>query len=270
VKWLVVLAGLAPAAGLQAQEGQVPLFGDLWNTLRAPERAGWVRPLASALAPGTGQFLGGDARGAIYLVVDAVLLVRVLRFRAQAGREGDRFRDLAFVVARGAYGPTARDTTFEYFEQMGRFIESGPFDSDPGPAFVPPEDASSYNGAIWLLARETFFPDPAAPPDPESPEYQRAIAFYASRAIGPNFRWSWRNAGLEQDLFRQTIRDSDEAFRAASQQLGLLLANHVLSAVDAFITHRLSTPDRSVRVESTVLAPPGAPIRAVVRWQVAF
>lgn len=266
-----LLPMLALAAGpAAAQDDRVPLFADVWDALRAPERAGWVRPLASALVPGMGQLLGGDARGAVYLVVDAVLLVRFLRFSHEASREGDRFRDLAFVVARGAYAPQARDTTFEYFEQMGRFIESGPFDSDPGPGLTPPEDPLSYNGAIWQLARETFFPDPAAPPDPGSPEYQRALAFYASRAIGPNYRWSWRNAGLEQDVFRQTIRDSDEAFRAASSQLGLLLANHVLSAVDAFITHRLSSDDRAVGVETVLGRGPGGGALGVMRWRVAF
>jgi hypothetical protein len=135
---------------------------------------------------------------------------------------------------------------------MGRFVESGPFDTDPGPALVPPTDERTYNGQIWGLARRTFFTDPDASPPPDAPEYQSALAFYASRAIGPNFQWSWRNAGLEQDLYRQTIRGSDRAFRQASQGLGLLLANHLLSAVDAAITERLSRRGRAVQLETGV------------------
>ena len=36
------------------------------------------------------------------------------------------------------------------------------------------------------------------------------------------------------------IRRSDNAFRRAQNQVGLLLANHVLSAVDALISARMS------------------------------
>ena len=263
----VALALVAPPAA--AQEVSIPVLSSLWNTLSAPDRAAWARPLSSAIVPGIGQLLGGQERGAIYLALEAVFLVRFVTYHGEAQREGNRYRDLAFVVARGAYQPGARDTTFEYFEQMARIAESGPFDIDPGPALVPPTDETTYNGRIWALARQTFLSDPDAPVDPSSPEYQQALAFYLSRAVGPNFEWSWRNAGLEQDLFRQTIRDSDEAFRAATRQLGLLLANHLLSAVDAFVTHRLSGNGR-IRMESAVLPGARGSAAGLIRWQVTF
>lgn len=224
----------------------------IWRSLRDPAHAEWVRPLASAVIPGSGQLLGARERGALYLVAEAFLLTRILSLSAEGRRERDRYRELAFVVARAPYGPTRNDTVFEYFEQMGRFVESGPFDTDPGPGLAPPADERSYNGQIWALARRTFFADPDAPPPPEAPEFQRALAFYTSRAIGPNFQWSWRNAGLEQDLYRQTIRESDEAFRQAARELGILLANHLLSAVDAAITERLARRGRAVQVQTTV------------------
>lgn len=271
-RWILALAVAVLAAPVAAQDENhgMPVVSRIWQALRSPDQAGWVRPLASAILPGTGQLLAGQERGAVYLVLDAALLVRFAGFQTEARREGNRYRDLAFVVARGAYAPQLRDTTFEYFEQMGRYVESGPFDTDPGPTLSPPTDESSYNGRIWRLARETYFTDPDQSPDPASEEYQRALAFYQSRAIGPNFQWSWRNAGLEQDLFRQTIRNSDEAFRAATRQLGLLLANHVLSAVDAFVSHRLTTGDRPMRVDAAVLGAPGRPLVGILQWNVAF
>ena len=235
--------------------GGVPVVTDLWRTLRDPDRAPWVRPLASAVIPGTGQLLGARERGALYLVAEAFLLTRVLALNAEGRRERDRYRELALVVARAQFGGASGDTVFEYFEQMGRFVESGPFDTDPGPALVPPTDERSYNGQIWALARRTYFTDPDVSPPPDAPEYQRALAFYTSRAIGPGFQWSWRNAGLEQDLYRQTIRESDEAFRQASQALGLLLANHLLSAVDAAITERLARRGRAIRLQTGLVQP---------------
>lgn len=266
---LVLAAGigaavLAPAGPVTAQQR------DLSATL-ATRPAGMVPPdtgglpavtalhaLASAAVPGAGQLLGGRDRGALYAVGEALLLTRFLAFQAEGRRERQRFRDLAFTVARGPFSPMARDTAFEYFEEMGKFIESGPFDVDPGPALVPPTDERTFNGSMWALARETFFADPDSVPPPDSEAYQRAIAFYRDRAVGPNFRWSWRNAGLEQDLFRQSIRQSDEAFRRATQQLGLMLANHLLSALDAFITHRLSQNDRRLGVQAGFWSVPSA------------
>jgi len=212
---------------------------------------GWVTPIASAILPGSGQLLQGQSRGAIYIALEGLLLARFFSFQADGRRESDRYRNLAFDVARAPFGPVARDTVFEYFEQMGRYVESGPFDADPGPGFEPPIDERTYNGNIWALARQTFFPDPDSVPDVESEEYQRALEFYRSRAIGEGFLWSWRNAGLEQDLYRQSIAGSDEGYRRATQQLGLLLANHLISAVDAFVTGRLGGGDR-VELHSAV------------------
>ena len=260
----VVLAGVAgspPAAAQETDTGGIPLITPLWRALSDPSRAGWVRPLSSALVPGTGQLLGRRERGALYLIAEAFFVVRFIGFQNEGRRERSRYRDLALDVARAAFDPVLRDTTFEYFEQMGRFVESGPYDVDPGPDIVPPTDPATYNGRIWELARQTFFIDSATPPLPGDPDYERALEFYQRRAIGPNFRWSWRNAGLEQDLFRQAIRESDRAFRLASQQLGLLLANHVLSAVDAFVAHRLAGDSHDLAVHTELWAPPEAGVR---------
>ena len=238
---------------------------DSLPSIRTPS---WLRPLASLGVPGTGQFLAGQDRGVMYIAVETLLLVRFFGFQAEGRREGNQFRDLAFTVARAGFSPSERDTAFTYFEQLSKFVESGPFDLDPGPAFLPPEDPSSYNGSLWILARQTFFADPDSLPDQDSDEYQRAVAFYRQRAVGPNFRWSWRNAGLEQDLFRRTIEKSDEGYRQATQQLGFLLVNHLISAVDAVISNRLSRNGRRVRLGTAVWPGHGeAPVgwRAVVQ-----
>ncbi len=241
-----------PDTTLKARGAPLGALGAAWRTLSDSSRAGWVRPISSMLVPGLGQFMGKRERGAIYLAADVFLIARYVTFRREGTREKKRFRALAFEVARGEFAPSLRDTVFEYFEQMGRFVESGPFDTDPGAGIIPPNDPETFNGSIWALARETFFENPDSAPAVDSPEYQRAIAFYRSRAIGPNFRWSWRNARIEQDVYRQTIKKSDDGFRRASQQLGLILANHLLSAVDAFITHRLSRVRKGTELSSMI------------------
>jgi len=119
-------------------------------------------------------------------------------------------------------------------------VESGAYDMDAGSTFVPEADTSTYNGSVWLLARRTFFVDPEAPPDPATPQYQAAIGFYTGHAVNEQFRWSWRGARLEQDVFRGSIRASDDAFRRRTNYLGALVLNHVASAIDALISVRAS------------------------------
>jgi hypothetical protein len=227
----------------------------------------WVRPVASLVLPGTGQFLARHDRGAVYVAAELFFLFRFLRLDREGERAAEAFRRLAFEAARTPFTSARRDTVFEYYEQMQRFRDSGEFDRDLGAGFAPEADASTYNGSVWLLARRTFWPNPYTPPDPTSLEYQRALEFYRGRAVGPDYRWSWRNAALEQQVFRETIQRSDRSFRRAQVQVGLLLANHVVSAVDALISSRLAATARRPAELRTSFDPDG---RAWVRLAVAF
>ena len=254
----LVLVLIPAAARSQARDGRAFFPGSWAPTAPAPDSAQhsapWFAPIASALIPGTGQLLRREDRGALYVVAEVFLLQRFLSMWSAGQREEDRYRDLALKVARAPFGASARDTVFEYYEQMGRYVESGPFDTDPGPRLAPPVDEATYNGNIWALARRTYFSGAAQPPD-TSITYQAALAFYRSRAIGPNYLWSWKDAPIEQDLFRQGIQRGDDTFRRATQQLGLLLANHFLSAVDAFVSDRLSRRGRPVSLGHRLLLP---------------
>jgi len=252
-----------PAAAVPAPPGAAaPAL--LAPSARRPQY--WLRPFASLLVPGTGQLLAHQDRGAVYLAAELIGLVRYLHLRSQGRGEARRYRALAFDVARRQFAPTSRDTVFEYYETMERFTASGRYNQAPGPALVPEADATTYNGVVWLLARVTYWADPNTPPDPSTPAYLRALDFYQAHAVGPDFLWSWSDASLEQAVFREAIRKSDDAYRSAQNQLGLLLANHVLSAIDALISSRLAeAAGRALTLETTV-----APGAALVRVTIAF
>jgi hypothetical protein len=239
---------------------------DSTAALTTPPRL-WIRPVSSLLVPGSGQLMAGQDRALVYIAAEVFLLFRYFQLDDDSERASDAFRRLAFDVARSPYIGVQRDTVFEYYEQMQRFTESGEYDRDPGPGFAPESDALTYNGSVWLLARRTYWVDPDTPPEPTSLEYQLALEFYRSRAVGPDFRWSWSGATLEQNVFRETIRRSDQAYRDAQVQLGLLLANHVVSAVDALISSRLEAVTRRPTQLRTTLSRDG---RASIRLRVAF
>ena len=239
------------------------------SNMNGREIPDWIIPVSSALIPGTGQLLSGHDRGILYLAAEVFLALRLWSVESEGRRERDAYVDLAFSVARAPFRPSQRDTVFEYYEAMQSYIESGPFSTSSGSVPIPPSDESTYNGHIWRLAKETFLPDPDVPADTASDEYGRAMDFYASRAIGPNFQWSWRDAGLERDLFAQSIRSSDDAFRSATQYLGLILVNHLVSTIDAFVSQRLGS---RASITSAVAAGPdrGRDVVARVMLRVEF
>lgn len=220
-------------------------------------RAEWWAPVASAVVPGGGQVMLRQSRALPYFATEVFALRQYFEARGEARAQRRDYREIARVAARSRFGGPTPVGDFEYYERMEHFVASGRFDIVPGGAIDPETDVGTFNGSTWLLARQTFWEDPDSPPPPDSPRYQQALDFYARRAVGPEFQWSWDGAELEQDHFRRTIRRSNDAFREASQFLGVLLANHALSAVDALITVRLhqSADENEQRIGMRVEVP---------------
>lgn len=213
--------------------------GDVaWN-LQAATRAPWYAPLASLVVPGSGQLLLGQQRGVGYLVLDGYLLLQARAAQQDGARARTAYRQLAAQVARAQFGGVRPDGGWPYYEAMEHYLESGQFRVSTEAGTMPETDESTFNGAQWRLARETFWVDPESPPPIESAEYQRALAFYEGRAIRDEFRWSWRDAQLQQDVYRQTISSSNRNYQRAVNLVSAVAANHLMAMVDAFLTVRL-------------------------------
>lgn len=207
----------------------------------APSDFGSRNPLGpaalSALVPGAGQLLALDQRrGWAYLAIEALAWVVYADRRAAGGRSRDRYRDLAWEVARLRDGPRV-DGDFEFYERMASWGQSGRFDADPGaPGLQPESDPSTFNGSVWQRARGIYSVEPGQ--GPSDPAYQAAIDYYSSNAYGDAFRWDWSDDAEALDQYDGLIRESDERFRQATVVFGAVIANHLVSAVDAYVAAR--------------------------------
>ena len=230
----------APAPTWGADTPNVKSFGPglfARDSVKAEATAWSV--LASAIVPGSGQALLKQDRFVAYLAIEAYAWARYAADAREGRRARASYRELASEVARRQFGGARPVGDFDYYERMEKFAESGAYDLVPGGDLDPETDSTTANGAIWLLARQTFWTDPTTPPPMSSQEYSNAATFYRDRAVKPEFQWSWANARLEYAEYRRTIRRSNNAYRTSLQDLGLVIANHALSTVDAFVTVRL-------------------------------
>lgn len=199
-------------------------------------------PLASAVLPGLGQAMLGQHRMVVYLAAEGYFWSQYVVQSREYRRQRNAYRTLARNVARYSFSRTGPEGSWQYYEAMGGdFIESGAFSLAEGGATVPETDPETFNGDLWIRAQRLQGIGGQTPP-PSDPAYQRALAFYEARAVPANLRWSWRNALLERDLFKRAIGDANDSFRRATMARGILIANHLLSAIDAFAAVRLSAP----------------------------
>ncbi len=263
---ILLVAALAAPRGAQAQAPDVADTAPpsaIPAALRMPVwRRPWVRPLASLIVPGSGQLLGGRDRGMVYLATEVWFVARALALSDQARREKAHFLTLAFDVARARFTSVRVDGPWEYYETMSHYVESGAYNlAAPGGSFQPETDTLTFNGAMWLLARRNYLEHPDSIPPPSDPAYQAALAFYRQRAYGDQYRWSWKDARLEMDVYSHAIHTSDDDFRQATDYLGAILLNHLASAVDAFITLRVGRGSVVPRAQVTT-----NPQRVWVMW----
>lgn len=234
----------------------------------ADHRAG-IGFLASAVLPGAGQYYLGSERWVPYLALETWAVVSYIDRHREARRLEKNYRDLAWAVARRGTGER-RDSAFTYYEAIAHYDRSGAFDSNPNiPGIQPELDSLTFNGEQWRRARALYSPG-GTDPAPGTPEFELALAFYLRNAIPPEYAWTWIDSAPQKQVFNRLIDDSDKAFRNASRFLGLILANHLLSAIDALITARLQAAaglDRQFQIGGG-LAPVGADIRWTATVQV--
>ncbi|HEY2163245.1 MAG TPA: hypothetical protein VGH04_04610 [Gemmatimonadaceae bacterium] len=208
-----------------------------------------LAPIASAIAPGSGQLALGNQRFIVYTAAELVGWWRLSKSWHEQSQQEAAFKAIARTVARSHFSSAPPDGGWTYYENMRDYLESGVYSMSNNGSVVPETDTLTYNGHLWqqLLATNATT--------------NAALSAYQAQAIKPNFQWSWRNAQLQYDQFIRTTDKRNDAAHAAVQDLLFIAANHVLSMVDAFATFRLQ-----IRPESGGGGRPGASFSASARW----
>ena len=244
-----------PAQAQRHDEALVRLAAFAAPTSGAAELGQSKAFLLSLAVPGLSQHRMGQRRWIAYAGAEVLAAFFYFRSRGRARDARTAYRDFAWEAARvGVTGRARRDGAFAYYETLSQWGRSGLWDADAARPGVQPEpDPSTYNGSLWALAKELFGVGAASRED--SPEYSRALDYYLQRGYGPDFLWSWREGSGDQARFGSLIQRSDQGFRDARRALWTLAANHLLSALDGFVTVRLRTRPGGNQVGLSLSAP---------------
>ncbi len=247
-----IALALGPPGGVSAQALRTPLPAPPTSTAGSASTAG-----RSLLLPGWGQHHLGQRRAWAYALLEAGIWAAHLELQASGRHYRGLYRDAAWSTGRIQSGSRV-EGPWAYYEAMTEWTRSGAFDADASrPGLQPEEDPSTFNGAKWALARGIYFPGGVTPAE-SVPAYQAALAYYEKRAYGTAYLWDWTGKAEALAEYHHLINVSDARFREASATLGAVLANHLLSAVDAYVSAR-GGPRTGLRV-----APEPAP--GGVRW----
>jgi hypothetical protein len=174
-----------------------------------------------------------------YAVAEAYLLVQAFGAQRDVSRGVRNYQNVAADGARRQFGGALPRGPWSYYEDLEKFDASGMYDVVPGGAVEPETDTTTFNGQSWLLARQTFWTNPDVTPPVSSEQYQRALAFYRARAWGDEFRWSWRDAQFQKDVYKGTIAAANRSNQRKTNLLTVVGANHLASLIDAYITVRI-------------------------------
>lgn len=204
-------------------------------------------PALSLVLPGAGQHVLGQNRKWLYFALEAGAWAFYLERRRAGGDYRDRYRDFAWDRAR-VQGGARVDGDFGYYETLAHWLQSGVYDRDATTTGVQPElDPATFNGSIWSLAARIYLSGDVGAPETE-PAFPSALAYYADRAYGPEMLWDWSGEPGAQAEYSGLVDASDRRFRQATTLLGVVIANHLLSSVDAYVSSRGGPAGAAIRV----------------------
>ncbi len=196
--------------------------------------------LLSLAVPGLGQHKQGKARKWAFAALEVMALSAYVERRRSGSALRRDYRAFAWEAGRVQIGARV-DGDFDYYETLSKWLRSGAFDGDAGSGGIQPEqDPETFNGMIWARAQGIFLGGGGREGDPG---FAQAIEYYEERAYGSTFLWDWSSDPEGRERLGDMISETDGRFRQATTAVGIVIANHVASAIDAYLSARgVTTP----------------------------
>lgn len=243
----MLVAAVVPAAA-EAQErrswswqAESPFAA---NYRQEPATGPVSHTLLSLALPGLGQHRQGKSRKWIFAGLEVAAWSVYLERRSAGGALRDDYRDFAWEEGRLQAGKRV-DGDFNYYETLSKWNRSGAFDRDAGSSGLQPEeDPATFNGTIWVRAQGIFLGGGGQPGDLG---FARALEYYEARAYETEFLWDWSRSPAGRERLGELISESDSRFMQATSAVGIVIANHLASAVDAFLASRGIASRASIR-----------------------
>ncbi|MCE5270173.1 hypothetical protein LLH00_02700 [bacterium] len=208
----------------------------------------------AALVPGLPQLMEGKRRGWAYFAAEGGSIAGMVFFNAQAHDRQDRFRAIArdarrnFVLSGLRNNPEEVTDPLaggfgEYYEDLTKWASSGDYDNDPSLDGVQPEtDTRTYNGHQWEIAKINNYTGTSGgiPVAKSAEEESRALAAYKEAVYPLQYNWDWTGIEDSEALYHDVFNSNDKSYRRRNRFTTVLLANHIVSAIDMLVLEKLN------------------------------
>ncbi|MCK4304664.1 MAG: hypothetical protein KAY24_10545 [Candidatus Eisenbacteria sp.] len=144
---------------------------------------------------------GHTGRARLFFTAEAGILASYIVFQGQGHVRRDRYIDYAELFA-GVSNIDGKEDF--YYRNLGKY-----------------DSNAEYEDEIARSARAMYGED-----------LEKRLAYVDQYKPGPDEAWEWASIA-HREMYLEMRKDSRNSFRWADNMLGVLLLNHVLSAVDA-------------------------------------
>lgn len=213
-----------------------------------------LRIALGVLVPGLPQYLRGQRRAYAFFAAEAAGISGIVYYNVQAHNRRNNYYLMArkarnnFVLGGLRNNPTEVPDVLlggygEYYEDLTKWASSGDFDKDPSLVGIQPEtDRRTYNGHQWHIAKINNYSGShgGLPVAMSAEEEARALEAYL-RAVYPlEYNWDWTGLDAKFTEYDRVFDSAEVSYRRRNSFTIVLIANHILSAVDMLIMEKIN------------------------------
>ncbi|MEA1996286.1 MAG: hypothetical protein U9N45_01540 [Gemmatimonadota bacterium] len=247
-----------------------------------------LKVILGFLVPGLTQYLDGHWRSYGYFAIEGASIAGLVYVNSKGSSNKDRYINMARAARDNFAYPGLRNNPDEvpdpslpgygeYYEDLLKWPSSGDFDNDPSVAGVQPEtDQTTYNGHQWKIAQiNNYTHSSGGMPTPANEvEVERAIQSYQQAVYPLEYNWDWTGMDRDNEEYHRLFDKSEDGFRRRSTFATILIANHLVSGMDALVMSKINRTryfeSANIEMHLELKQPAWAPTRIDVYPAVTF